>query len=169
MYVCNPVIKDGMKKYVVYSLKGSAIHDDEVRRFSDFFSLRKKLVERWPGIFIPAIPPKKAVGNLDDNTIETRMRVLNSFCYKLSKSSFLFESEEVKLFQSNTLEVAKAIDKLKAHNDGEILEKYKVAFPDYYDAYDLILGKGKLKEFQNFLKKTLTNIKVCTIMYIIYK
>lgn len=163
MYVSNPVIKDGMKKYVVYSLKGIAIHEDVVRRFSDFFSLRKKLVERWPGIFIPAIPPKKAVGNLDDDTIETRMRLLNSFCYKLSKSSFLFESEEVKLFQANTLEVAKSIDKLKPHTDGEILEKYKVAFPDYYDAYDLILGKGKLKEFQGFLKKTLTNIKVCTI------
>ena len=160
MYVCNPVIKDSMKKYVVYSLKGSAIKDDVVRRFSDFFSLRKKLVERWPGIFIPAIPPKKAVGNLDDDTIETRMRLLNSFCHKLSKSSFLFESEEVKLFQANSPDVSKALDKLKPHNDGEILEKYKAAFPDYYEAYDLILGKGKLKEFQGFLKKTLTNIKV---------
>ena len=99
MYLCNPVIKDSMKKYVIYSLKGSAIKEDVIRRYSDFFNLRKKLLERWPGVFIPAIPPKKAVGNLDEVTIETRMRLLNSFCYKLSKSSFLFESEEVKLFQ----------------------------------------------------------------------
>lgn len=104
------------------------------------------------GIFIPAIPPKKAVGNLDDDTIETRMRLLNSFCYKLSKSSFLFESEEVKLFQAVNPDIAKALDKLPAHNDGEILEKYKTAFPDYYEAYVLILGKGKLKEFQGFLR-----------------
>lgn len=149
-----------MKKYVIYSLKGSAIKEDVIRRYSDFFNLRRKLLERWPGVFIPAIPPKKAVGNLDEDTIETRMRLLNSFCYKISKSSFLFESEEVKLFQAVNPDIAKALDKLPPHNDGEILEKYRTAFPEYYEAYDLILGKGKLKEFQGFLKKTLTNIKV---------
>jgi hypothetical protein len=31
------------------------------RRFSDFYALRKKLSERWPGIYIPNVPHKKAV------------------------------------------------------------------------------------------------------------
>ena len=111
-----------MKKYVVYSLKGSAIKEDVVRRFSDFFSLRKKLVERWPGIFIPAIPPKKAVGNTDSKIIDKRIRLLNRFCYQLSTVNFLFESEEVKLFQSNGNEIAKAISALPKPNYQEILE-----------------------------------------------
>lgn len=113
MYLCNPVIKDSMKKYVIYSLKGSAIKEDVIRIYSDFF-----------------------------------------------KILILFESEEVKLFQAVNPDIAKALEKLPPHNDGEILEKYRTAFPEYYEAYDLILGKGKLKEFQGFLKKTLTNIKV---------
>ena len=165
MYVCNPVIKDAMKKYVVYSLSGSSINEQVVRRFSDFFTLRKKLCERWPGVYIPNIPPKKAVGNLDDDTIETRMRLLNSFCYKISKISYLFDSEEVKLFQGNSPDISKALEKLPTLKYAEIFEKYKAAFTDYYEAYDLILGKGKLKEFQGFLKRTLTNIKVLSFFY----
>ena len=103
MYLCNPVIKDSMKKYVIYSLKGSAIKEDVIRRYSDFFNLRRKLFERWPGVFIPAIPPKKAVGNLDEDTSETRMRLLNSFCYMLSKSSFLFSQRRSSSSRRSTL------------------------------------------------------------------
>lgn len=160
MYVCNPVLKDGMKKYVVYTLSGSVINEQVVRRFSDFYTLRKKLCERWPGVYVPNIPPKKTLGSTDDDTIETRMRLLNSFCYKISKISYLFDSEEVKLFQGNSPDISKALEKLPSLKYAEIYEKYKAAFPDYYEAYDLILGKGKLKEFQGFLKRTLTNIKV---------
>jgi sorting nexin-1/2 len=63
--VTNPIIKDGIKSYVIYTLiyknqKDNPIH----RRFSDFYALRAKLLERWPGVFIPNIPPKKAVVNL---------------------------------------------------------------------------------------------------------
>jgi len=28
------------------------------KRYNDFFQLREMLFERWPGFFIPAIPPK---------------------------------------------------------------------------------------------------------------
>ena len=32
--------------------------------YSDFELLRAKLLERWPGIYIPYLPEKKAIGNL---------------------------------------------------------------------------------------------------------
>jgi hypothetical protein len=50
-----------MKPYVVYTIKVKGINELIFRRFSDFFSLREKLTERWPGVFIPNIPPKKTV------------------------------------------------------------------------------------------------------------
>ena len=149
-----------MKKYVAYSLKGTAVQTEVTRRFSDFFSLRKKLRERWPGVYIPNIPPKKAVGNLESAVINSRTRLLNVFCQKLFQFTFLFESEEVKLFQSDQPEIAKVLEKMPPLSNEEILEKYREAFPDYYEAYDVILGKGKLSEFLLFLKRTLTNIKV---------
>jgi hypothetical protein len=41
-----------------YTIKLLGINQNIFRRYSDFFSLREKLKERWPGIYIPNIPPK---------------------------------------------------------------------------------------------------------------
>jgi len=55
------------KNYIIYDVEGS---DSEglfkvKRRFKDFFELRLKLVESWPGIHIPPLPEKKvAVGSV---------------------------------------------------------------------------------------------------------
>ena len=59
--VSNPV-KAG---HVTYTVKG---RDDEgdfegSRRYKDFNALRSHLVSRWPGVFIPSMPPKQSFGN----------------------------------------------------------------------------------------------------------
>lgn len=36
-----------------------------MRRFNEFYILREKLEQNWPGVPIPQLPPKKAVGNKD--------------------------------------------------------------------------------------------------------
>jgi len=50
-----------MKSFVVYTIKLAGSNEIFYRRYSDFFALREKLSERWPGIYIPNIPPKKSV------------------------------------------------------------------------------------------------------------
>lgn len=160
MYVKDPVVNDAMIKYVTYTLAGRSINQDHlIRRFSDFFALREKLVERWPGIFIPSIPPKKAVGNLEPKNVEHRMRKLNDFCYKLSHYSFLMNSEEVQMFQTATGDCGKAITALPKLSYTDILQKYQSTFTNYYENYDIILGKGKMIELSSFLKRALKNIK----------
>lgn len=154
------MIKDGMKKFVIYTVSGTLMPPGSTRRYSDFDSLREKLVERWPGVYIPNIPEKKVVGNLDNLVIQKRMRLLNVFCLKLSHFKPIFECEEMQLFQSNSPDVAKALDKLPKLSYPDICSRYKEAFPEYYEAYDLILGKGKLVDFYNFLKKVMNNLKV---------
>jgi sorting nexin-1/2 len=61
--VCDPVVKDGMSKYVLYTIKGTDKDGpfEAFRRYSDFFHLREILLQRWPGCYIPPIPPKKAL------------------------------------------------------------------------------------------------------------
>lgn len=160
MYVKDPVVNDAMIKYVTYTLAGRSINQDHlIRRFSDFFALREKLVERWPGIFIPSIPPKKAVGNLEPKNVDHRMRKLNDFCYKLSHYSFLMNSEEVQMFQTATGDCGKAITALPKLSYTDILQKYQSTFTNYYENYDIILGKGKMIELSSFLKRALKNIK----------
>jgi sorting nexin-1/2 len=53
--------KEGLTSFVTYTVKVKNIADPLQRRFNDFYILRSKLVDRWPGVYIPNIPPKKAV------------------------------------------------------------------------------------------------------------
>ena len=59
MYVFGPMLKEGIKKFVTYQVGGDSLENQITRRYSDFFALREKLQERWPGIYIPNVPPKK--------------------------------------------------------------------------------------------------------------
>ena len=111
---------------------GTDIQEALKRRYSDFYALHEKLLERWPGIFVPNIPPKVVVGNLDADIIAYRIRLLNRFCLDLSNIKYLYESEEVKLFQSNSNDVAKAIEKLPKLTYSQILENYKKALIDIF-------------------------------------
>lgn len=60
--VSNPVKTGGHIKYTVTGIDPDGPFE-EVRRFRDFFALKNGLNQRWPGVFIPALPEKKLVGN----------------------------------------------------------------------------------------------------------
>ena len=52
-----------LEDYIVYQIDG---YDQEgeftkQKRYSDFYQLRSMLSKRWPGFFIPAIPPKQTI------------------------------------------------------------------------------------------------------------
>ena len=61
--VSDPIKKDAFNSYFVYTIKGKDLKEPLFRRYNDFNILRTKLIERWPGVYIPNIPPKKAVVN----------------------------------------------------------------------------------------------------------
>ena len=44
----------------------------ESRRFREFNALRETLLQRWPGIYIPALPEKKLVVSLQESIIDYR-------------------------------------------------------------------------------------------------
>ena len=99
MYVSDPqYIKEGVKGFTFYSLKGTKVPEALSRRYRDFDSLRKKMVEQWPGIFVPKLPNKKKVGNKGKKISLIRVEMLNRFLKKISKIKYLMESEEMSLF-----------------------------------------------------------------------
>ncbi len=101
----KPVLKEsGLSKYYLYSIVG----EDEdgqfevFRRYSDFYSLRQALFLRWPGVFIPAVPPKKTTGNMEQNFIEERRKFLEVFMQELARLKYLWYSSEVNVFIRST-------------------------------------------------------------------
>ena len=151
MYVSDPVYtKDGVKGYTSYKLNGSRVPETLNRRYRDFDALRKKLVERWPGIFIPNIPHKKKVGYKSKRIIGLRLEMINRFLKKLSKIEYLFNSEEMDLFLQNSSSVSKTLDGLKVESYEDLLKKYTSAISDYDENFDTKAGK---EEQDKFLKK----------------
>ena len=161
MYINNPVEKKSFKNYIVYNLLGSEINNSSIlRRYSDFFSLREKLKENWPGIYIPNIPPKKLIGNTNEKLISNRMRLLNAFCFKLSKIPYLFKSDEVKIFKTCQSDISKEFEKMKKIGKREIFLRYRLIYKDYHESYDYLIGKGKINEFKKFFQNILINLRV---------
>ena len=160
MYIDNPKkVEKTVGSYTAYTMDGTDVTEQLTRRYSDFFALYEKLLQRWPGIYIPRIPPKKITGNQDPNVIKTRMRLLNRFCLNLSNIDYLYKSEEANIFRNNIPEVANSINKLPELSFADMLTRMKEAFPEFNENYDIIVGKSKITEFDAFLKKCQKNIE----------
>ena len=88
----------------MYAIRGSDKDGsfEIYHRFSDFNTLRKVMVKRWPGVYVPPIPEKKAVGNMDAKFIEERRSKLENFCLKVAALPHLFYSDEFHLFIRST-------------------------------------------------------------------
>ena len=65
---------------------------DVLRRYRDFAALRRALINKWPGCYIPPIPPKKAVGNMEREFVYERTKQLNKFCQEIVKCPHLYNS-----------------------------------------------------------------------------
>ena len=162
MYIENPqkIDKKKIGVYISYTLNGTDITEQMARRYSDFYALYEKLIQRWPGIYVPRIPGTKITKNTSRKMIKRRMRLLNRFCLNLSNIDYLYSCDETSLFKGNTPDLANAISKLPELNMEETLSRMKDAFPQYNESYDILIGKGKINEFDGFLKKSLKNIEV---------
>ena len=148
LYVSDPVLnKEGVTQFTSYTMQGSKIPEPLSRRYRDFDALRRKLIERWPGVFIPNIPHKKTMGSTDKEIVDLRVEIINRFLKKLSKIDYLFNSDEMELFLQNSNNIPKTLDNIKPDSYQELLKKYSSVFTDYDDNFDTIAGKTEQDDF----------------------
>ena len=160
LFVSDPVFnKEGVTGFTSYTLQGSKLPEPLSRRYRDFDALRRKLIERWPGVFIPNIPHKKTVGNKDKEIVGMRIEMINRFLKKLSKIDYLFNSDEMELFLQNSSNVSKTLDSIKEDTYEELLKKYASVFTDYDDNFDTITGKKDQDEFAKKLNENYPKLR----------
>ena len=87
------------------------------------------MMQNWPGIYIPNIPPKKSVGNKDIEFILERMYFLERFLLNVSDSDYLKECDEMKIFvrhelSGSTLEIDKLLSKIIKPTNKKLLSTY---------------------------------------------
>ena len=160
LFVSDPVFnKEGVTGFTSYTLQGSKLPEPLSRRYRDFDALRRKFIDRWPGVFIPNIPHKKKVGNKDKEIVGLRIEMINRFLKKLSKIDYLFNSDEMELFLQNSSNVPKTLDSIKEDTYEELLKKYASVFTDYDDNFDTITGKKDQDEFAKKLDENYPKLR----------
>ena len=129
--VVDPQVREAVKNYIIYTLNGTDSNGQfkVERRYSDFEALRKTLLARWPGCFIPPIPPKKTIGNFDQSFIEERRRFLDLFCKRIAQLPHLFYSEEFEIFK-RTASQESVLNALPRETPNDLINKYSKAFAD---------------------------------------
>lgn len=113
------------------------------------------MLVKWPGCFIPSLPPKKAVGNLDQEFIEERREALNRFCEQITKLKHLHYSQEFQIFirASSGADIEKALKSLPSLTTEALLEKYQKEF-NYLSGKELNTDLVvRINTFGQFLKK----------------
>ena len=95
--VINPQTKSS---HISYTCKGTDSQGswEGERRYSEFFKMHEKLEARWPGIPIPQLPPKKAIGNKEVKFINERRFYLERWLKKLAAYPFMLNSKEFQCF-----------------------------------------------------------------------
>jgi sorting nexin-1/2 len=131
------------------------------RRFKEFNAFKNILKERWPGVYIPAIPEKKAFGNKEDGFIEERRSLLERFMKEVAKYDYLVNSQELKIFARDHGDVEKILSALPKQTPLMILEKYRVNFSvnEERDPEEVSKMKESIREFHGFVKTALTDME----------
>lgn len=85
------------------------------------------LEERWPGVPIPNLPPKKAIGNKDVKFINERRFYLERFLKKISPFDFILDSQEFLLFSRPKQggDIEKMLGALPRLTGSQLVEKYE--------------------------------------------
>ena len=151
--------------YVSYEVIGYDMKGDfKVRkRYSDFYALRKILRDRWPGFYIPQIPPKKAIGNMESDFIRSRLTHLDNFMKQLGQYTFLVESYEFSLFVRNSgQELEEQFRALLPETPQEVKQKYMQIVPidpTRMPREQRINCVVVLQKFQTFVGQAIRNLQ----------
>eukprot|EP00344_Euplotes_crassus_P011608 CAMPEP_0197005584 /NCGR_PEP_ID=MMETSP1380-20130617/30092_1 /TAXON_ID=5936 /ORGANISM="Euplotes crassus, Strain CT5" /LENGTH=402 /DNA_ID=CAMNT_0042424773 /DNA_START=9 /DNA_END=1217 /DNA_ORIENTATION=+ len=157
-------VSDPVKgSHVTYTVRG---YDDDgpfegARRYNDFFNLRAALLTRWPGVYIPPISPKKALGNKDDKFLDERKHFLQRFLILTSKIDHIIKSDEFRLFSRPSGEIDKAVQMLPQASADFLLDRYKTKLnlAEEVDSAEVAENRSVINEWTAFCKTFMKTLK----------
>ena len=144
---------------IVYDCKGKDKQGvwEGKRRYNEFHLLHETLTNRFPGVPIPCIPPKKAFNNKDQVFIQDRTFYLQRFMRKIARLDFLIESQEFQTFaRPNGIKIDTGLGKLLPLSSKQKYERSKLLTKTDDAQYSLAekeAFKTRITEFGFYVKK----------------
>jgi hypothetical protein len=151
--------------HIVYNVQGVDKQGpfEGVRRYNHFYCLYEALQKRWPGVLIPKLPSKKAIGNKEVKFIYERKFYLERFLRKCARFEFIVNSEEFRIFaRPGSGDLEKMLDRLPRIPTGTMIERFREVTgvnERNYDFADKERLNQVVAEFTIFAKKVLIQMK----------
>ena len=110
-----------------------------VRTIKEFYMLYDTLIAKWPGIYIPPVPPTSIYeeietiryiieGEKDNRFFNERRYFIQQFFCKVPLFPFIVKSRELQYFLRGKGDYSQFINSLQSERPTDILTKYKVEF-----------------------------------------
>lgn len=119
LYVHAPILrKQAIGAFHEYPITGVDSNGEIscARRFNLFFEFREALVLKYPGLYIPPLPPKKVTGKSEEFTLIERQHFLDLFLKECTALKYISQSLELQTFLKETGDLEKALSKLQTKN-----------------------------------------------------
>lgn len=107
------------------------------RRFTHFYLLAEALNTRWPGVYLPRLPPKKAIGRFETLFLQDRRYYLERFLRKLGTLDYIMKADEFVIFSRPNGDIEKVFQKMTKLPTSQLIERYRRALQvneAHYDA-----------------------------------
>ncbi|CAG9336197.1 unnamed protein product [Blepharisma stoltei] len=161
--VGDPTINNAsIRKYALYPITGndSSGNFQINRRYKDFRALRDVLSKQWQGCYIPQIPPKQMIGNLQADFLDQRKKLLEFFLIKTAKIPYIYQSEIFQQFIRGPQDFLKCVGHIGRLPYTKQVNIYKEIFSDSANFIGNEESNREMKEIQKELANCLTNLQM---------
>nr|XP_045611627.1 sorting nexin lst-4-like isoform X2 [Procambarus clarkii] len=141
----------GMKSFIAYTLMPSFSATPVSRRYKHFDWIQGRLSEKFPLIPIPPLPEKQISGRFEDDLIEYRMTMLQSWVDRICRHPVISQCEVFHHFVTcpNDEKLWKT-GKRRAENDKLVGANFYLAIERPDNALDVMQTEAKLEGYNRF-------------------
>jgi sorting nexin-1/2 len=94
-----------------------------------FVDFRSALQTRYPGLYVPPIPPKKTTGKKDEAIVKERMHFLDLFLKECCELRYIAASPELQMFLRPSGDLEVMLKKIYKPKPGDLLAIYRATLP----------------------------------------
>ncbi|XP_069955467.1 sorting nexin lst-4 isoform X2 [Cherax quadricarinatus] len=151
----------GMKSFIAYTLMPSFSSTPVSRRYKHFDWIQGRLSEKFPLIPIPPLPEKQISGRFEDDLIEYRMTMLQSWVDRICRHPVISQCEVFHHFVTcpNDEKLWKT-GKRRAESDKLVGANFYLAIERPDTALDVMQTEAKLEGYNRFFSNLDESVKL---------
>ncbi|KAK7069134.1 Sorting nexin-9, partial [Halocaridina rubra] len=151
----------GMKSFIAYTIMPSFATNSVSRRYKHFDWIQARLSDKFPLIPIPPLPEKQISGRFEDDLIEYRMTMLQSWIDRICRHPVVSQSEVFHHFVTCPNDEKKwKAGKRKAESDKLVSGNFYLAIERPDQSLDTIQTETKLEAYLRFFQNLEESVKL---------